>query len=52
VTYRGRSRSRAHVDPDGGHFFYSRRLTEVIRSLLPEPRALEPIAGNMLPRAA
>lgn len=26
----------ARVDPDGGHFFYSRRLAEIVGSLLPE----------------
>lgn len=39
--------STARVDPDGGHFFYSRRLAEIIQSLIPaqldesaEPAAL------------
>ena len=28
--------STARVDPEGGHFFYSRRLGEIIESLLPD----------------
>jgi pimeloyl-ACP methyl ester carboxylesterase len=40
------------VDPDGGHFFYSRRLTEIIRSLLPASHALEPVVPGSLSRAA
>jgi pimeloyl-ACP methyl ester carboxylesterase len=42
----------AVVDPTGGHFFYSRRLEEIVGSLLPEvaiERADEPAP---LPRAA
>jgi pimeloyl-ACP methyl ester carboxylesterase len=35
----------AVVDPAGGHFFYSRRLAEIVGSLLPGgPRALDPVA--------
>lgn len=32
----------ARVDPDGGHFFYSRRLADIVGSLLPDP-APEPV---------
>jgi pimeloyl-ACP methyl ester carboxylesterase len=42
----------AVVDPTGGHFFYSRRLEEVVGSLVPElaiERDEPPVA---LPRAA
>lgn len=42
----------ARVDPDGGHFFYSRRLAEIIRALLPAQRILEPVAQDSLSRAA
>lgn len=31
--------ARTCVDPQGGHFFYSRRLAEIIGSLLPGPAA-------------
>jgi pimeloyl-ACP methyl ester carboxylesterase len=42
----------AIVDPTGGHFFYSRRLAEIVGSLLPEqatPRDQDPVS---MPRAA
>jgi pimeloyl-ACP methyl ester carboxylesterase len=45
-------RCAAHVDPGGGHFFYSRRLTEIIRSLRPASRSLEPAPSGVLSRAA
>lgn len=45
--------ARAEVDPRGGHFFYARRLEEIMSALLPAPPAawLEP-ARPALPRAA
>lgn len=41
----------ARVDPDGGHFFYSRRLAEIVASLLPGPAA-EPAGVLDVARAA
>jgi pimeloyl-ACP methyl ester carboxylesterase len=42
--------SRTYVDPDGGHFFYGRRLEEIIGSLMPDEVELSP--GGKLLRAA
>jgi pimeloyl-ACP methyl ester carboxylesterase len=42
----------ARIDPDGGHFFYSRRLTEIIGSLLPSAHPAQPASAASLSRAA
>jgi pimeloyl-ACP methyl ester carboxylesterase len=42
----------ARVDPDGGHFFYSRRLGEILGSLLPEAATAPTSELTRLPRAA
>lgn len=44
--------STTRVDPRGGHFFYSRRLSEILTSLLPAPSIREQPEPAALLRAA